>query len=126
MVLEPDGHPGRRRLRRLALVGVLAWVVFALAWWRVTQLQAQVGRPVLAALAACAVLVFSVTSWWVAHNRRIYREKGPRRGIPSGEYDYSVDRLGRGVELLPPDIRADEVVLEVTAVGTKSYRAAER
>ena len=125
----PDGNDEqtpRRLPRRLLPVGLLSWAVFALAWWRVTDLHAQVGRPVLVDIVACALLVLAVDLWWVGHNRRIYRVKGPRRGRPPGGFDYSVERLGRPAELVPAAALAREVALEVSSSGAKTYRPVGR
>ena len=110
--------------RRLWPVGVASWLVFALAWWRVVHLDAQVRASVLAEVLACALLVLATDVWWVRHNRRIYRRKGPRRGVPARDRDYTVDVLGRPARLLPPTVRSREVVLSLTPDGTKVYRPA--
>lgn len=111
----------RRFPRRLLPVGLVAWLVFGLAWWRVSRMHAQVGALVVGEVVACALLVLAVNIWWVTHNRRIYRRKGPRRGIPRRDRDYSQDSLGRPVVHLRPGSRPAEVVLQVRPDGTKVY-----
>ena len=113
----------RRFPRRLLPVGLVAWLVFGLAWWRVFLMHAQVGAPVVAGVLACALLVLAVNIWWVTHNRRIYRRKGPRRGIPRRGRDYSQDSLGRPVVHLATGSRPAEVALRLRADGTKVYVA---
>ena len=110
--------------RRLWPVGVVSWLLFGLAWWRVVDLHAQVRGIVLVEVLAWALLVLGINVWWVGHNRRIYRRKGPRRGVPVRGRDYTVDRLGRPVRLLPSTVRPQEVVLSLTSDGTKVYRPA--
>ena len=107
---------------RLALVGVLSWLLFALAWWRVRELHAEVGEDVLAALVACALLVLAVDLWWVAHNRRIFRRKGPRRGLPAPAVDRGRDSLGRPVRWVDGAGDAQLVVLSMAADGVKTCR----
>ena len=118
---DETGRVSRRTPLRLLPVGLVAWLVFGLAWWRVFRMDAQVGTPVVAEVATCALLVLAVNIWWVTHNRRIYRRKGPRRGIPRRDRDYSRDSLGRPVVHLRPGSRPAEVALHLRPDGTKVY-----
>jgi len=110
--------------RRLVAVGALSWVVFALAWWRVWHLHAQVGANVLEAVSGCAALVLAIDLWWVAHNRRIYRRKGPRRGLPAPVADRSRDSLGRPVVWASGALQSQVVVLSLDETGTKTVTPA--
>jgi hypothetical protein len=47
------------------------------------------------------VSVVGVTWWWIAHNLRIYRKKGPRKSVPTVQRDFAKDFLGR---VLPDDL----------------------
>jgi hypothetical protein len=117
-----DRSPARLPLR-VVLVGLATWALFGLAWWRVIALHAQVGPNVLMAVLASALTVLSTDLWWVRHNRRIYRDKGPRRGQPARAFDYATDGLGRPVRLLVTDGCPAEVELDITPAGEKVYRA---
>lgn len=110
--------------RRLRLVGVGAWVVFGLAWWRVVALDAMVSSGTLLALLGAALLIVSVDLWWVTHNRNIYRRKGPRRARPVVSAPYVQDTIGRPIRIDPTARRAAEVSIAVDADGTKVYRPA--
>ena len=114
--------PGSARLR---LVGVGAWVVFALAWWRVVALDAMVSSGTLLALLGAALLIVSVDVWWVTHNRNIYRRKGPRQARPVVSAPYVEDTIGRPIHLHPTARSAAEVSISVDADGTKVYRPVE-
>lgn len=103
----------------VAVVGLVSWLVFGFAWWRVGELHAQVGNDVLAAVVVCAVLVLGVDVWWVRHNRRIYVRRGPRRGLPSADPDRSCDSLGRPFVWADGVVDAPVVVLDMRADGTK-------
>lgn len=114
-------HP---RFLRLRLVGVGAWVVFALAWWRVVTLDAMVSVDTLAVLAGCALIIVAVDMWWVGHNRNIYRRKGPRRGRPEVAGPYTRDSIGRPLDIHVSTSDAAEVTVSVGVDGTKLYRPA--
>ena len=111
---------GESRPRRLAAVGLLSWLTFGLAWLRVRELHAAVSGGVLVALVGCALVVLAIDLWWVAHNRRIYLRKGPRRGMPAPATDGSRDTLGRPVVWLPGADSAQVVVLSLDADGRKT------
>jgi hypothetical protein len=115
-----DGSAQRRI--RLRLVGLVSWGVFAFAWWRVFRLDAMVSVGVLLALGACAALVMITDLWWVAHNRRIYRRKGPRTGRPFLSGRLVRDRLGRPLQVDPAVRRSAEVTVSLGADGAKVYR----
>lgn len=110
----------------VAVAGVASWLTFAWAWWRVTETDSGVSTETLAALAGCALVVVAVDLWWVEHNRRIYRAKGPRRGRPHLDEPIVVDSLGRPLLISKRAERASEVVVAVTGTGTKTYRAARQ
>lgn len=86
-------------LKKLAhgLVLILGWLIFFGFWWYVLATQ-DIYRPELLLLLAGSVLAFPlVTLYWVLHNRRIYRAKGPRRQLRSVAEDYFRDWEGRTV-----------------------------
>jgi hypothetical protein len=75
------------------------WIVFGWAWIHVgghTSLPTALWG--IAAVAVIAVVTLSVTVWWVVHNLRIHRRKGPRRSVPIAMPDYRSDFLGRSLD----------------------------
>lgn len=121
--MQRIGSSDALALRR-GLAGIVAWAVFAGAWVFVLRRPGAVllTRELLV-IPASAVLVASVSALWIRHNRRIYRRKGPRRGIPADSGPPVQDRLGRPVALDLSALRGvQEVVLETTSLG-KTYRS---
>ncbi len=86
-------------LKRLAhVVALLAgWLLFGWFWWHVLATQ-EIYRPGLILLLAGSAIIFPVvTLFWVKHNRRIYRAKGPRRRIRAVTEQYAHDWEGRAI-----------------------------
>jgi hypothetical protein len=79
-------------------VGVLFWALM-IALWAIIISQHKAGIANITysvqyvSLVSGAVL--AVTLWWIRHNMRIYRRKGPRRGRPEYPARIDEDRLGR-------------------------------
>lgn len=100
--------------------GGLAWL-----WWRL--LRADGGAGLILAgwvVAVCAAATLVVTLAWVAHNLRIARQRGQRRGLPTVELTYDHDWTGRTVQANWPDIRAASVVVIATGDGEKAFLVA--
>jgi hypothetical protein len=79
-----------------------AWLLFAWSWSEVlgkTSPSAMRSSAILVGVAFVSVV--AVTWWWIAHNLRIYRKKGPRKSVPAVQRDFSKDFLGR---VLPDDL----------------------
>jgi hypothetical protein len=92
----------RARTPIQALLLGAAWILFAWSWVKVlgeTSPAAMRASGVLVGLAFVSVV--AITWWWIAHNLRIYRKKGPRKSVPSVRRDFSTDFLGR---VLPDDL----------------------
>ncbi len=110
------------RVRRV-VVGVLAWVLFALSWWAALSRGADgvADGAVVLLLSALAALV--VTSAWQRHNKSIYRRRGPRqtRGLDRRRWKH--DRLGHRLDFEDDLGVALEVVVGLSA-DAKTYRAA--
>jgi len=115
-----------RHPRRVALAGVCSWLAFALAWWQVVVLDALVTASTIVMLIGCALLFVALDVWWVSHNRRTYRQKGPRRGRPTVDRAFHQDRLGRPLNVYARAHSASEVTVFLTDDGTKVYRPAAR
>lgn len=114
--------PDRLRVRRV-LVGVLAWVLFALCW------SAALRRGLDGAADGAAVLLLSslaalvVTVGWQRHNRSIYRRRGARQSRGLDRRAWKQDRMGQRLDFGTGLDVATEVVVGLDA-GVKTYRAA--
>lgn len=93
-VIERD----RRRDRRHLVLAGAGWAI-AVVGWVIAARGSDHRHFVLASLviAVSLGLCATVTAGWVAHNRRIYRRKGPRTGLPTARVDYVTDWVGRPV-----------------------------
>jgi hypothetical protein len=81
-------------------VGVGFWLVFAGLWYllvRANRADLQHLEYSAQYVAGIAGAVLAVTLWWIRHNTRIYRRKGPRTGRPELAPDTASDRLDRPV-----------------------------
>lgn len=79
-----------------------AWLLFALSWVKVlgnTSPDAMRASGIVVGVAFLSVVL--VTWWWIAHNVRIYRKRGPRKSVPTVRRDFTNDFLGR---VLPDDL----------------------
>jgi hypothetical protein len=91
----------RARVLRSFLLGA-AWALFVWSWVEVLGETSPDAMRASAILVGSAfVTVVAVTWWWIAHNLRIYRKKGPRKSVPAVRRDFSTDFLGR---VLPDDL----------------------
>lgn len=109
------------RVRRV-VVGVLAWAVFALGWAEAARGGGKDAFTGTSVLLLSALTALAVTRAWQAHNRAIYRRKGPRRSSPRHDGPCVQDRLGRRLELGDGLAGASEVVISSSACA-KTYRA---
>jgi hypothetical protein len=78
------------------------WILFGLSWVKVavsTSADAMLASGIVIGVAFLSVVL--VTWWWIAHNLRIYRKKGPRKSVPAVRRDFTSDFLGR---VLPDDL----------------------
>ncbi len=88
------------RQRAHILVGIAFWLLFAALWAElIVQHKATAAALRGTALSLGAVIgaVLAITTWWVRHNVRIYRRKGPRQGRPSEPPRTDEDRLERPI-----------------------------
>ncbi len=112
----------RLRVRRV-LVGVLAWMLFALCW------SVAFSRGVDGAANGAAVLLFSssaalvITVGWQRHNKSVYRRKGPRRTRGFDRRAWTHDRLGHRLDFEDGLGVVTEVVVGLSG-DVKTYRAA--
>jgi hypothetical protein len=81
-------------------IGVTFWALL-IVLWVLLVLERKAGGASIAYsvqyLAAIGGAVLAVTLWWIRHNTRIYRRKGPRTGRPEIPPRTDEDRLGRPI-----------------------------
>ena len=81
-------------------IGLAFWVLLILLWVMLVR-EGRAGAAHIAYsiqyLSVVAGAVLALTIWWIRHNTRIYRRKGPRTGRPAVEPRSDEDRLGRPV-----------------------------
>jgi hypothetical protein len=101
---------------------VVPWTFVGWLWWGVAhdttlgQLLWAVGLVfVLAAMSLC------VNFAWILHNVRIFKRKGPRKGLPASDLDYRQDWAGRPVEADWPSVRAAQVVVVFPTPEAKMF-----
>ena len=113
------------------LVGVLFWALLILLWFTLV-IEHKAGRTNIAYsvqyLAIVAGAVLAVTLWWIHHNTRIYRRKGPRLGRPEIPARIDEDRLGRPLRWqldggAPEALATGHLVIELDGAA-KVYREA--
>ena len=111
------------RLRQLVhvAVGLGFWALFGLMWWMLFRKQEADLRAVFDStriILGLGTVIFAMTLWWVIHNLRIYRHKGPRAGKPQVAPRTDQDRLGRPVAwnfdlVLTDTLTAGQIVIEI-------------
>lgn len=92
----------REDMRQLAhkAIGVAFWTLLVVLWILLIRDHKAGGRNIAYSVQYLAMVggaVLSVTLWWIHHNRRIYRRKGPRTGRPEMPPRTDEDRLGRPI-----------------------------
>jgi hypothetical protein len=79
-------------------IGLAFWVLLLLLWVKLVRDDKAGGQNIAYSLQYLAVItgaVLAVTLFWIRHNTRIYRRKGPRTGRPQVSPRLDQDRLGR-------------------------------
>jgi hypothetical protein len=87
------------------IVAVAFWLALVVLWFVLAirhRATAEAFRDTALQLAALTGAVLAITLWWINHNVRIYRRKGPRRGRASEPPVTDVDRLGRDIRWAMP------------------------
>ena len=82
------------------VVGLAFWGLLILLWILLIQNHKAGGEKIAYSVQYLAVIggaVLTVTLWWIRHNTRIYRRKGPRTGRPEIAPRTDEDRLGRPI-----------------------------
>jgi hypothetical protein len=82
------------------VVGVAFWALL-IVLWVLLVVEHKAGSASIAYsvqyVSAIGGAVLAVTLWWIRHNTRIYRRKGPRMGRPRIPPRIDEDRLGRPI-----------------------------
>jgi hypothetical protein len=103
MVKLRTGRPiNRGDMRQLAhkAIGVVFWTLVIVLWILLIRDHKAGGRNVAYSVQYVGMIagaVLAVTLWWIRHNTRIYRRKGPRTGRPEIAPRTDEDRLGRPI-----------------------------
>jgi hypothetical protein len=106
----------------MQLGAAIGWPGLAWCWWLVVADGDAPTASMVAIPVMLAALTIVVTTWWVRHNRAIYRRKGPRRAVTASATPYLTDRRARPLRYDPTQVKsAREVVVRVTAEGVKRY-----
>ena len=98
-MIDPPITPDMRQLGHIA-VGVAFWALLIVLWTLLVIEHRAVGASIVYSVqyvAAVGGAVLAVTLWWIRHNTRIYRRKGPRTGRPEIPPRTDEDRLGRPI-----------------------------
>ncbi|HPF70840.1 MAG TPA: hypothetical protein PLQ13_09235 [Candidatus Krumholzibacteria bacterium] len=106
------------------VVSLLMWCLFGYYWWVVGQRRINPSTiDALAILGVFAVVGFVLTVAWVAHNLRLARKFGRRKGFPAPPESFTTDHLQR--PLVSPGIEALRaarlVTISLDAEGRKIY-----
>lgn len=115
-----------RDLVHLAIL-VVPWALFGWLWWRVAlSTSAEELLTAAALVLLVVVLCLPLTLWWIAHNVRIFRQKGQRAGLPAVPIDYATDWTRRPVVADWLAVRAAGTVIVDLGPDRKSFLPARR
>lgn len=81
-------------------IGVMFWTVLVVLWILLIRSHKAGGHNIAYSVQYVGMIagaVLAVTLWWIRHNTRIYRRKGPRTGRPEIAPRTDEDRLGRPI-----------------------------
>src|SRR5436190_687285 len=98
-----------------SLLGLL-WLNFVILW-RLVQQATEIWEAIssLAFLAGIIGIYGALLAAWVHHNIRIWRQKGPRRGLREVSHEINRDILSR--EILPSVTLKSDQHIAVDVVG---------
>ena len=92
--------PGAMRQLSHRAIGLAFWALMVVLWVLLVvegKARAESIAYSVEYLAIVTGAVLAVTLWWIRHNTRIYRRKGPRTGRPALPPRVDEDRLGRPI-----------------------------
>jgi hypothetical protein len=114
--------PGGWPVRLAHAVALCAgWLLF-FYWWYLVATERWDSRNFTLLVVVTLVIAPAVTLAWVAHNVRIYREKGPRRGVVKYDASYDRDWNGSPVEANWAELGATGYVIVEMREGRKVFR----
>lgn len=118
-------HPLKSPPRRLlhVVANLAGWMLFAYLWFRVILYYTWDTRTLVAVLILFSVGIPFVTLYWVLHNVRIFKVKGPRTGVPAIEEKYDSDWQGTPVIANWPAMREARGISVDIQHGAKMFRA---
>lgn len=105
------------------VVLVAGWGLFAWGWRRVLDRTWETDALVIL-IGGSLVLLPLLTVFWIMHNKRIYRVKGPRNGVPKVDETYRQDWNGRRVEADWAQLSMADLIVVGIEDDRKVYRAA--
>lgn len=115
----------RQRVAHIVVL-VAGWGLFAWGWRKVLASTWDTDALVLLIIGSLLLLP-TLTIFWILHNKRIYRIKGPRSGVPSVDFTYAQDWNGRqvvgdwqqlaGADLIVIDVDDDRKIYRPARVG---------
>lgn len=123
----PDGYEPPQPIRSKAwqkawqvVLVLAAWVLFVVCWVMVALDTPISSIAVSAIVVGAAIAAFLlVTLLWIAHNLRIYRDKGPRTGVRKVVPDFSHDFVERPVVADWEDLRSSGLIAVTIDDGSK-------
>ncbi|HEX2026981.1 MAG TPA: hypothetical protein VHF25_03170 [Nitriliruptorales bacterium] len=105
-------------------VVAVAWGILAACWVVVAGKTPTRDYLLLAAVVAVSLAVLvPVNVWWVVHNQRLHRAKGPRRQVPVVIESFDRDHLGRELAVDPKQVRTAAYV-HISVEGDRKLVAA--
>ncbi len=122
MIKRPGLKSHAQRIGHVLFIGA-GWFGFVYLWARV------LGRPWDSALLVALVLIGALLApllhyFWIAHNKAIYRAKGPRTAVPAIDAEMRNDWLGRRYVADRAAVRATPMLLVEVDHNSKVMTAA--
>ena len=106
---------------------MVPWTFVGWLWWGVAQ-DTNLGQLLWAVglVLALGAVSLCVNFAWILHNVRIFKRKGPRRGLPASNLDYREDWTRRPVVANWPVVRTAELITILSTADAKTFVPAER
>lgn len=114
--------------RRLVhgMVIVFGWALFFAFWIKLLLREAFNVRDAVLLIVVALCVVPLITFFWVAHNKRIYDRKGPRRSGFSPPETYERDWPGRTVFAARDQLKLARYVMILPGDYAKVFKAYKR
>ncbi len=104
----------------------LGWLLFFAFWAKVLWQDPNGAVPAGILIAAALLIVPAITTWWVLHNKGIYRRKGPRGPGFSPPEVYDIDWRGRRVIAQWPQLKEAAHITVTPSEHAKVYQGTKR